>query len=382
MNKKTINKLIISSILSIFTLYSCSNEQLNNKYIEKSNFSKNKDYTIRGFADFEDTKSKFKIKSDNSITTRATVSLMYSNDYTDTSLRNTTIATGLTNEQGNFSINPDSNFEPIQNNVYILEAKKRIGGAGNSVISLRTNIKFDGTKWESISYPNITLNKKTTALSIISTLDPATMNPTESMNKVIYQNNVYQVLFNSKLTISRFNAVYKEVEKFIADLKDPAEEIFYISKTTGSINPWSVTATDSSIKANMHTLQTTLETYAVDWGGRYPQTIELLKQDAIAKRYWREINNPFRYYDSPPPFLPEYMNLSEYQQAKTTLNYKGNNLSDVSDLKGLVLYNPIPETTNSPNITSYELYGVDISGNYLTNDYKDMNSTPFVITNN
>lgn len=381
MNKKTINKLIISSILSMFTLYSCSNEPLSNKAIEKSNFSKNKDYTIRGFADFEDTKNKFRIKSDNSITTRATVSLMYSNDFSDTNLRNSTIATGLTNEQGNFSINPDSNFEPIQNFVYILEAKKRIGGAGNSVISLRTNIKFDGTKWESISYPNITLNKKTTALSIISTLDPATMNPTESMNKLIYQNNVYQVLFNSKLTISRFNAVYKEVEKFIADLKDPAEEIFYISKTTGSINPWSVTATDSSIKANMHTLQTTLETYAVDWSGRYPQTIELLKQEATAKKYWREIYNPFRYYDS-PPFLPEYMNLSEYQQAKTTLNYKENTLNEISDLKGLTLYNPISSGNQSQDITSYEIYGVDISGNYLTNDYKDVNSTPFVITNN
>ena len=29
----------------------------------------------------------------------------------------------------------------------------------------------------------------------------------------------------------------------------------------------------SSVKANMHTVQTMLETYGVDWGGTYPTTV-------------------------------------------------------------------------------------------------------------
>ncbi|MGV3526233.1 MAG: hypothetical protein ACO1RX_18585 [Candidatus Sericytochromatia bacterium] len=51
----------------------------------------------------------------------------------------------------------------------------------------------------------------------------------------------------------------------------------------------------SSVKANMHTLQTMLETYAVDWGGVYPPSLNVLYQDAqIPNRaYWKELTNPY-----------------------------------------------------------------------------------------
>ena len=49
----------------------------------------------------------------------------------------------------------------------------------------------------------------------------------------------------------------------------------------------------SSVKANMHTAQTQLETYAVDWGGLYPTGITALKTEADAKKYWKDIKNPF-----------------------------------------------------------------------------------------
>lgn len=49
----------------------------------------------------------------------------------------------------------------------------------------------------------------------------------------------------------------------------------------------------SSVKANMHTAQTTLETYAVDWGGLYPTGVTALKTEADAKKYWKELKNPF-----------------------------------------------------------------------------------------
>ncbi|MFN4149396.1 MAG: hypothetical protein ACK4IX_00490, partial [Candidatus Sericytochromatia bacterium] len=40
-----------------------------------------------------------------------------------------------------------------------------------------------------------------------------------------------------------------------------------------------------SVKVNMYTLQTILETYAVDWGGLYPQNLNELKKEAIKKEY-------------------------------------------------------------------------------------------------
>ncbi|PIW19150.1 hypothetical protein COW36_01690 [bacterium (Candidatus Blackallbacteria) CG17_big_fil_post_rev_8_21_14_2_50_48_46] len=51
----------------------------------------------------------------------------------------------------------------------------------------------------------------------------------------------------------------------------------------------------STVKANMHTVQTMLETYGVDWGGTYPLHFSLLKQEAQTVRnpYWKAFVNPF-----------------------------------------------------------------------------------------
>lgn len=48
----------------------------------------------------------------------------------------------------------------------------------------------------------------------------------------------------------------------------------------------------SSIKANMHTFQTALETYAVDHG-IYPESMKKLEKVAKAGNYWKEPKNPF-----------------------------------------------------------------------------------------
>src|SRR5690606_10094262 len=51
----------------------------------------------------------------------------------------------------------------------------------------------------------------------------------------------------------------------------------------------------SSTKANMHTFQTMVETYAVDWGGYYPDSVAALKNEAqnVDYPYWKELMNPF-----------------------------------------------------------------------------------------
>lgn len=52
----------------------------------------------------------------------------------------------------------------------------------------------------------------------------------------------------------------------------------------------------SSVKANAHTIQTMVETYAVDWKGEYPNNINNLKLEAsknAVNKYWKELQNPY-----------------------------------------------------------------------------------------
>lgn len=46
------------------------------------------------------------------------------------------------------------------------------------------------------------------------------------------------------------------------------------------------------VKANAHTLQTMVETYAVDTNGDYPADLDVLKKEAEAQGYWRSLTNP------------------------------------------------------------------------------------------
>lgn len=49
----------------------------------------------------------------------------------------------------------------------------------------------------------------------------------------------------------------------------------------------------ASLKSNMHALQESAETYAVDWGGIYPEIGANLREEGINKKYWRDFKNPF-----------------------------------------------------------------------------------------
>lgn len=52
-------------------------------------------------------------------------------------------------------------------------------------------------------------------------------------------------------------------------------------------------ATTAGVKTNMHTYQTLVEMYSVEWTGMYPQTPQEMKNGAIEKNYWKIIKNPF-----------------------------------------------------------------------------------------
>lgn len=116
----------------------------------------------------------------------------------------------------------------------------------------------------------------------------------------------------------------------------------------------------SSVKANMHTVQTMLETYGVDWGGTYPSTVSQLVTEAVGA------SNPY-YKDFTNPFTSKSMG--------ATGSNVGNGMYDLSSL-----------TTNSANAglvgyedsgtTKYFLYGNDKVGAII----KDKGNY-FVLTN-
>lgn len=51
----------------------------------------------------------------------------------------------------------------------------------------------------------------------------------------------------------------------------------------------------SSIKSNMHTIQTMVETYAFEHKGQFPPNMQVLKQDAAQgdRPYWKDFTNPY-----------------------------------------------------------------------------------------
>ncbi|MFN4151804.1 MAG: hypothetical protein ACK4IX_12760 [Candidatus Sericytochromatia bacterium] len=103
----------------------------------------------------------------------------------------------------------------------------------------------------------------------------------------------------------------------------------------------------SYVKANMHTLQTMLETYAVDYGGIYPKDLNELRKDANKKGYWKEVKNPYKRSNK------SFVDIS-FLKNKTDCLYslKG---EEIFYEVGLVIYNPIINKQN--DITKYYIYG-------------------------
>lgn len=97
----------------------------------------------------------------------------------------------------------------------------------------------------------------------------------------------------------------------------------------------------SSVKANMHTLQTIAETYAVDWGGVYAQNLSTMKSVATSgnNKYWKDFTNPF-----------------------TSATDVGGSMTDyaASGEAGKVLYRPTTDSAGA--YTVYGIYGRDKSG--------------------
>ncbi|MBO9540674.1 IPT/TIG domain-containing protein [bacterium] len=98
---------------------------------------------------------------------------------------NLTIVTGRTNADGTFVLGLNG-FSPAPGSTYLLEASRGLNNnaAGNEVARFRTFLTWTGGAWTSVSGTAVVINAQTTAVAVISSLDPLNVPPGGTMNKV------------------------------------------------------------------------------------------------------------------------------------------------------------------------------------------------------
>ncbi|MGV3525054.1 MAG: hypothetical protein ACO1RX_12560 [Candidatus Sericytochromatia bacterium] len=111
---------------------------------------------------------------------------------------------------------------------------------------------------------------------------------------------------------------------------------------------------NSTVIANMHSLQTMVETYALDWDGQYPASLAALATDARQdlNAYWVEIHNPFPLRQRLGPWE---FNLGDGGRERA--------LTEGRPQAGAVDYYPLPDAQG--RITAYRIYGYDRTGKWL-----------------
>lgn len=108
-----------------------------------------------------------------------------------------------------------------------------------------------------------------------------------------------------------------------------------------------------SVKGNMRTLQVMLETYAADWQGRYPDSLEQLKAEATQPKliYWKDFSNP----------VTAARGIGSLGAMAESSAY-----TPKSELRGFVLYEALPEAENC--ISGYRITGTDPEGLLITQE--------------
>ncbi len=231
--------LILSLSVCIF---SCSTDNpvstVNQKDYKLSSF-KNKSI-ILGKVDFS-TNKRFNTKATlDAVGSRATVSLIYTSDHTTQA--NETIATGLTDDYGNFSLSITNNFSPIINDIFLLEARKRVGSAGNAMMTIRTYIKWTESGWQSISYPQdagVIINSKTTAITIMKDLN-SSISANDCLNKINVGSTPSTSNNIGAITSTEIDKIAEVVKSIIGKNEDPTRYIRFINgkySVSASVNP-------------------------------------------------------------------------------------------------------------------------------------------------
>ncbi|MEK7435042.1 MAG: hypothetical protein AABZ74_18070 [Cyanobacteriota bacterium] len=241
---KKIQHILLFSLISIllFTVSSCNIEKKENISTIQVKKSTN---LFSGKVFFPDVELKFKLNATlSNIAPRSVITLNYPLDYSDQELKGSVIATGLSDTKGNFTLDSNSDFTPKENEVYILEASKRLKGVGFDNIGLRTNVKWNGKIWESINKNGLFIDSKTTALSIIQSLNPNIVNPLDTIKSMSFPNINTTILetentqYYEDITISDINNNLKAyviknvsnlVERALKENKDPFSSIAFMN---------------------------------------------------------------------------------------------------------------------------------------------------------
>ncbi len=160
------------------------------------------------------------------VRSQATISLLYPDNHPTKA--NQTIATGLTDAQGNFTINTDADFEAVNNEVYVLEASKRVGGPGAAILSLRTYVRWTGSEWQSISQPDVEISSLTSTLVLIDSSDNG-LSPNTLFGKI--NSNTGDVSDVGGLTPTEIKDIQKLVDVSLEKDQDPLQHISKINGT-------------------------------------------------------------------------------------------------------------------------------------------------------
>lgn len=168
----------------------------------------------------------FNIKANQSdIAKNATVSIIDSNFSPKKSL-----LTGVTLSTGSFELYKNEIFNPETGKIYLLEITKRSEKTNNQILSMQTFIFWNGDSFESITKPQILVNSKTTALFIITKLQPDLLTPNETINKIQIENDFSKISdINNNISANKFIQVKSIIESALQNNLDPYNAIFFDS---------------------------------------------------------------------------------------------------------------------------------------------------------
>lgn len=194
--------------------------------------TKNKKTILTGKVEFP---NKFNTKASlGQIITNSTVSLIYPDNYQTADLQGKSIATGLSDTNGNFSLNADYSFDPIIGQIFVLEATKRIKpivvnntDSIGDAISMRTYVQWQGSYFKSITKNSIYINTTTTAVAIMASFN--TIKPEDTIEKLnIGTNGQVEISdINSNINVAAINHVKGLVETALGKDQDPVGSIYY-----------------------------------------------------------------------------------------------------------------------------------------------------------
>lgn len=134
---------------------------------------------------------------------------------------------------------------------------------------------------------------------------------------------------------------------------------------------------NSSVKANMHTMQTMFETYGVDWGGSFPATFRQIETEARMANnpYWKDFYQPYTDFASQPAQTDFNPKVGIPRRPKPIV-WAGLYFGHAPDLSVDKRYPPGQVIFEAFSETQYFLYGSDRDG-YIIEEKNE----PFVLSN-